>query len=250
MVPPRRPIPGVGALLDATVGEGLRTAERLAAISDAAVQGAVECGVRTAYTVIDEYMRRGREAAGRYRERPNWRSDMNDDRQNYGNWSTAWGPMWLFIAPWMQMMRAWTDVMSTCVPGAAPQDFWSPYARGGAWGPARPSPTSPKVSVQVSSQRPIEVILSVAPGADAMTLVADALQIDDGSGAPSLVGVTIKCTPGHVRVSVTVPNDQPAGRYSGAIRDAAGMHVGDLTVHVSEPATGPRRRKAQAAPLT
>ena len=66
--------------VDATLGEGLRTAQRLAAVSDAAVQGAVECGVRTAYTVIDEYMRRGREAAGRIGNSPDWRNDMSDNR--------------------------------------------------------------------------------------------------------------------------------------------------------------------------
>ena len=232
-------------LIDATVGEGLRTVERLAAASDAAVQGAVECGVRTAYTVIDEYMRRGREAAGRHGERPNWRGDMKDDRQNFGNWSTMWGPMGPLMAPWMQVMQAWTTAMSAFVPGAAAQNPWNPYAGGGVWG-SSPSPTaatSPKVSVQVSSKCPTEVIPSMPPGADSMTLAADALEIDDGSGAPSLVGVAITCTPGHVRVSVTVPNDQPAGRYSGAIKDAAGMQVGDLTVDVSGPAPRPRRGK-------
>ena len=41
-----------------------------------AAAGAVECGVHTAYAVIDEYMRRGREAAGRYQERSDWRGDI------------------------------------------------------------------------------------------------------------------------------------------------------------------------------
>lgn len=244
VVPAGRPAPVIGALLDATLGEGLRTAERLAAASGAAVQGAVECGVKTAYTVIDEYMRRGREAASR-QERPNWRGDMKDDRQNSGNWSTMFGPMGPLMAPWMQMMQAWTTAMSSFVPGAAPQAAWNPYTWGGAAGGPHPpgAATSPTVSVQLSSHRPAEVTFGVAPGADAMTLAADPLGIDDGSGAPPLVAVAITCTPGHVRVSVTVPNDQPPGRYSGAIRDAAGMQVGDLTVDVSGPATRPRRRK-------
>ena len=245
VVPPGQPAPGIGTLIDATVGEALRTAERLAAASGATVQGAVECGVKTAYTVIDEYMRRGREAASR-QERPNWRSDMKDDRQNFGNWSTMFGPMGPLMAPWMQMMQAWTTAMSSFVPGAAQQPAWNPYAWGGAAGGPHPpgAAASPMVSVQVSSHCPTEVSLSVAPGADAGTLVADALPVDDGSGAPPLVAVAFTCTPGHVRVSVTVPNDQPAGRYSGAVRDAAGMQVGDLTVDVSGPATRPRRRKA------
>ena len=59
---------GAGAVLGDTVDEGLRTAERLAELSSAAVRGAVECGVQTAYTVIDEYMRRGHEAYDRARD--------------------------------------------------------------------------------------------------------------------------------------------------------------------------------------
>jgi len=221
--------------------------ERLAAASDAAVQGAVECGVKTAYTVIDEYMRRGRETAGRHQQRPNWRSDMSDDPRNYGNWSAAWGPMWPLVAAWGQAMQAWTTAVSNFVPGGAPQGAWNPYWWAGAAGPASYAPgaaTSPTVSVEVSSRCLTEVTVSVAPGSDAGTLAADALAIDDGSDAPALVGTAIACTPGHVRVSVTVPNDQPEGRYSGAVRNAAGMQVGALTVQVSGSGRGSRRKKA------
>jgi hypothetical protein len=229
-------------LIDATVGEGLRTVERLAAASDAAVQGAVECGVRTAYTVIDEYMRRGRETAGRHQQRPDWRNDMSNDPRNYGNWSAAWGPMWPLVAPWAQAMQVWTTAMSAFVPGGAPQGAWNPYAGPAAYPSG--AATLPAVSVEVSSHSLTEVTVSVAPGADAGTLAADALAIDDGSDAPSLVGTAITGTPGHVRVSVTVPNDQPPGRYGGAIRNAAGMQVGALTVQVSGSARGSRRKKA------
>src|SRR5678816_4206374 len=86
-----------GAAFGAVVDEGLRTAERLPEISSAAVRGAMECGVQTAYTVIDEYMARGREAASRFQNRPDGRGPMSDDRQNTGGWSTAWGPMSPFI---------------------------------------------------------------------------------------------------------------------------------------------------------
>ena len=237
-----RSTPGVGAAFGATVDEGLRTAERLAEFSSAAVRGAVECGVQTAYTVIDEYMRRGHEAAGRNRERSNGRGEMNDDRQNFGNWSAAWGPMSPLMAQWTSAMRMWAEAWSTFVPGVASQQPWN----FGAMGFAPPSTTAatPKVSVQVSSQYPTEVTASVYPGADAMTLAAEPLQMPDGSGAPSLVGVAITCSPGCVRVSVTVPSDQPAGCYVGAINDAGGKKCGDLRVVISDSSTGARRKKA------
>ena len=154
-----RPAPGIDALLDATVGEGLRTAERLAAASGAVVQGAVECGVRTAYTVIDEYVKRGREAARR-EERPVGRDTMSDEQRNYGNWSAAWGPMWPLAAPWLQAMQAWANAMSAFAPGMAPPNVWGPFPGGGPWGPT-PSPpgasTPPRVSVQLSSDAPTKV---------------------------------------------------------------------------------------------
>jgi hypothetical protein len=219
-----RPASGFASPFDAR--EGLSTAERLAAVSNAAVQGAVECGVKTAYTVIDEYMRRGREAASRDRGRPNWRGDMNDNRYNYNNPNMAWGPMWPFIAPWMQAMQAWTSAMSTFVPGAVPQNPWGQCA------------TSPTVSMTVSSRFPTEVSACVDPGVDAMRLSADALSMDQAD-LRLFGGVVITSECGHVRISVRVPNDQPPGRYSAAIKDTAGCRRGELTVEISRLETPP-----------
>jgi hypothetical protein len=232
-----------GAPFGAVVDEGRRTAERLAEISNTAVRGAMECGVQTAYTVIDEYMARGREAAGRYHNRPNGRGPMNDDRQNYGGWSTAWGPMSPFLAPWTNAMRMWTDALTTFAPGAGPQQGWSTgapdYGAHATPGGAAPftGAATPRVSVKVSSRSPAEVTLNVAPFADRMTLVAGPLQKTDGSlGALPLTGVSITCEPGHVRVSVTVITDQPPGRYSGVILNAIGNDVvGTLTVEIAAP---------------
>jgi hypothetical protein len=215
---------GFDTLFDATVEGTRRAAERLAALSGVAPAGAVERGVRTAYTVINEYLERGREAAGHHRERANWRSHMDDNRYNYGNPNMAWGPMWPLLAPWMQ---AWACAMSS-FPGAAPQGAWGQYAA--------PS----KVSVRVSARHRTEVAACVEPGADMMQLTADPLKIlgdlhqpHDEHQAPTLRSVSIDCERGHVRVNVTVPPDQPVGRYSGAIRDANGTQRGELTVDIS-----------------
>jgi hypothetical protein len=234
-----------GAAFGAVVDEGLRTAERLAEISSAAVRGAMECGVQTAYTVIDEYMARGREAASRFQNRPDGRAPMSDDRQNFGGWSTAWGPMSPFLVPWTNAIRMWTDALTMFVPGAGgPQQTWNPAAgaytppgtAGGAAAVAGAAP-APRVSVRVSSQSPAEVTLNVAPNADRMKLVAGPLQkIDAPSDALPLTGVSITCEPGHVRVSVTVITDQPPGRYSGLVMNTTGNEVvGSLTVEIAGP---------------
>ena len=241
--PPRPAATAPGAAFGAVVDEGLRTAERLAEISSAAVRGAMECGVQTAYTVIDEYMARGREAASRFQQRPDGRGPMSDDRQNFGGWSTAWGPMSPFVLPWMNAMRMWTDALTMFAPGGA-QQGWNPAATGyqvpnpaGGAGPFAGTAPAPRVSVRVSSQSPAEVTLNVAPYADRMTLVAGPLQkIDGPSDALPLTGVSITCEPGHVRVSVTVITDQPPGRYSGVVMNTTGNEiVGSLTVEIAGP---------------
>jgi hypothetical protein len=146
---------------------------------------------------------------------------MYDNRYNYSNPNMAWGPMGPFIAPWMQAMQAWMCAMSAFVPGAVPQSPWGQCA------------TSPAVSVKVSSRYPTEVSACVDPGADATHLIADALCTDRADVRP-LGGVVITSECGHVRVSVTVPDDQPAGRYRAAIKDTAGCRRGELTVEISK----------------
>jgi hypothetical protein len=189
-------------------------------------------------------MARGREAASRYQNRPDGRGAMNDDRQNPGGWSTAWGPMSPFVLPWMNAMRMWTDALTMFATGGQ-QQGWNAaatgYPAGGPGGAAPFAGVVPRLSVRVSSQSPAEVTLNVAPYADRMTLVAGPLQkIDGPADALPLTGVSITCEPGHVRVSVTVITDQPSGRYSGLVLNASGNEVvGSLTVEISAPYASP-----------
>ena len=93
---------------EATVEEGLDTARRLARESEATVKGVVERGVDTAYMVIEEYMLRGRKAAGRHHEKKNGSAPVAD-KQPYGNdWMAAMGPMAPLMGPFMASMKMWT----------------------------------------------------------------------------------------------------------------------------------------------
>src|ERR1700693_3957191 len=69
----------------------------------------LECGVQTAYTVIDDYMRRGYEAARSMRDHPNDRGNMQDYGPNYGGWSNPWGPMAAPFQQWLGAMQAWVN---------------------------------------------------------------------------------------------------------------------------------------------
>ena len=98
----------------------------------AAVQGAVESTVATAYTVIEQYMSRGHSAASLHYG-SNGDSAMSDSRfpgagptwpppnsgssggapgPGFGSPEDPWGvDMWM--EPWMQMMRMWAEGMRT-----------------------------------------------------------------------------------------------------------------------------------------
>ena len=159
---------------------------------------------------------------------------MSDDRQNYNAWSAAWGPVSPLMDQWMNAVRTWAETWASMAQGMSP-------AAGRAAGAAGPSATAAaaasNISIQVSSDRPVEVTPHLFPGADTMTvLTADPLQSCEQTDAPALTGIDMKAEPGHVRVKVTIMADQPAGTYSGPVRNAQRVVVGALTVTIAEPA--------------
>jgi len=189
--------------------------------------GPVEWGVKTAYTVIDEYMRRGRDAACGFGPHASGRRDMSDNRCGYGysNPYAAWGQMWPFLAPWMQAMQAWSCAMAGFVPAAsqcAPQPSWNDCA------------TVPKVSVNVQGKRCPKITLCVDAGADTVHLDLDALKISNKPEERWLQGIKVQSECGQVSVVGTVPDDQPEGVYRGVIRDSSGRKRGELTVEISK----------------
>jgi hypothetical protein len=198
----------------------------------AALRGALECGVRSAYAVIDEYLKRGYEAARQNNHQQNGRDYMNGEKPNYGTWSNPWGPMAPLFDQWSAAMRMWAEMWAPFLPGSR-QGAWPWPATGGApyagsYGAAAAAPQP--VSVKVASKRPTEVTVNLKPGADMTQATAD-------SFAPPLVNsVSLDCKGGVLSVSVAIADNQPPGRYSGVLRGADGSVAGDLTVVITGPA--------------
>lgn len=211
------------------VGGGLKTARLVVEAAAEPVLGAAERGVHTAYTVLDEYLARGKEAAKRYEMPTPGSPTMSDQRQN-GMWN-AFGPMGPMMAqaagPWMQVARMWSDSMSQFVPGGQQaMDQWMamwPAMAGVASRAAAP------VRVQVASTRPVAVQVSLAPGAEYMTLGASPV----AQGGETLGGVAVSTAEGRVTVSVTVADAQGAGTYRGPVVDGGGNPRGELVVEIS-----------------
>lgn len=187
----------------------------------------LECGVRTAYTVIDDYMKRGYEAARSNRNHGDNRGHMHNDRRNYGSGTNPWGPMAAPMQQWASVMCAWANAWTTMMPGGFAQEMWGPWWPGGGM----PRAASAPVSVQVTSQRPVEVTTVLSPGDEFLKLGIEPLE--GSAGKPPLKGVSITSGHGSVRVHVEVTAQQPAGIYCGDIK-ADGRTAGTLTVVISE----------------
>ena len=189
------------------------------------LRDALECGVRTAYTVIDDYMRRGYEAARSTRDHANRRGNMPDENQNYGSWNNPWGPMAAPFQQWMFAMQAWMSAWSSFMPGAWPQQMYT--TAPGQAGAAVP------VSVEVTSYKPVKVTASVSlsPGAESMPLTLGPLS-GDATTAPQ--GVALAIRQGIAVVAVTVTAEQLAGTYRCDIQ-AQGRCVGGLSIVVADP---------------
>ncbi|MEP7354453.1 MAG: hypothetical protein ABI824_14600 [Acidobacteriota bacterium] len=216
-----------------------RTAPRsFSGIADAAatICGPLENGVRTAYAVIDDYMKRGYDAARGNQDFSNQRGYMPDNKTYQSGWpSNPWASPQMLTEQWMTAMKTWTDLWSAFIPGGA--QAWNPAAMGMGYPMGFPTSggPAPTVSVQVSSQRPIKVTANVIPGSDLCELRVDALQ-SEGPVAPAIAGASVTRVPGSVNVSVAVSAEQPVGRYSGSIRKAGdGCVVGRLTVEIMAP---------------
>jgi hypothetical protein len=217
IVPPPRSAE-IGAPPTGTPGDPI-------AAAGAVVCGALENGVRTAYAVIDEYMRRGQDTARGIFNDPNRRGYMSDDRGNFPGGFNASNPLAMFTEQWMMAMRPWSQAWAAFLPAVWQQPGMNPFAS---------TPTSaPTVSVKISSARPVEVTANIYPGLDMAGLVAEPLLAEGSAGTP-IAPAEIVREPGGVRVSVKVADKQPAGRYRGLIRKKAdGSVAGELTVIVA-----------------
>lgn len=217
-----------------------------------AAPGSIDSVVRTAYSVIDDYMRRGYEAATHHHDKTQWSGAMDEGWNNYKVQSNFGGPGSQLMTQLADAMRAWTTLLYGMSQAGSPQSNWDPYAGypgarpsnappsshtpagspadpGGAH-TAPPAAAAPSISVKVSSDRPTEVIPNLASTNPGEPLSVDDLVYLDGE-APPITAVTVRHEgSGPVEVSVTVIPDLPAGSYSGAIRNGERFIVGGLTV--------------------
>ena len=236
------------------------------------LQGFVERGVETAYTVIDAYLRRGQQAAQRVAPAaPLPGMGSLGGLGGLGGLgaqlagSAPWGAAASSIAgPWLQLLRAWADVVASLGPlagGAGAGDALPPgFMAAGAAAPspsgasqaagAAPTTSAPtaatagpraKVTIELVSRRGAEVSVSLEPGADLAALQAEWLS-DGAEPAGSAPGsLALYSEPGHVHLRLTLAEPPPPGRHEARLCDSQGQAWGSVVLSIAPAAasTGP-----------
>jgi len=181
-------------------------------------------------------MRRGQDAARGIFNDPTRRGNMSDERPGGFNSAppssysanpfNSANPLSALTEQWMMAMRVWSQALTSFAPGGWPPVGLNPFA-------PQQNPTQPKVSVKISSSRPVEVTTNLYPGLDLLGLTSEPLRAEASKAAP-IDAAEISRESGVVQVSIKVADKQPAGRYHGYIRKKAdGQVAGELTVVIS-----------------
>jgi len=192
-----------------------------ASIPNEAVSHAVELG----YKVIDDYIERGQRAAERMRRGTYGTDALGEDLQDVA------GRLVRYIS---DFGSTWLEVFDrTGMNGHRP-----PAGEPAAPLPASPGvpPTSKALHVRVAlrSRRPAEVALDITGVPSGNELIVHTLRPPTGQGERLHDVAFVPGPHGGGTITIRVPDDLPAGTYSGLVADAAtNRPVGALTVVVT-----------------
>lgn len=192
--------------------------------------GRVESAVSTAYQVLEQAMRRGRDAARRYTSSAEGDSSMGSDR----NGQDPRDPYTQAFRAWTNLFSTWADVLGPLMPpGMRPP--WAP----GAEAPEKAASEAPaqglRLVLDTMSSRPVEVELDLQPAPPGTELaVQDLRSFEDGK--PPITGARLQhLEGGRLKLHLRVPQEQPCGVYAGVVYDPAkSERRGSLTVRVLE----------------
>ena len=196
---------------------------------DASVGDAISRSVALGYRVVDEYLQQGQRAAQRLADRSYGPANVAHDVQDVTARMVRY-PSGL-LATWvdfLQVSGGAAETRSTAAetngaPGASPD--------GAAY--AAPVGQATRVRLEVVTSRVVTVSVELAPEAATRPATAHALRSAD-QDKPRLTEVSLRPDAGGPAVlRVCVPDDQPAGVYSGlVVDDEASRLVGTINVRI------------------
>jgi len=185
--------------------------------------------VALGYRVVDEYLQQGQRAAQRLADRSygpaNVAHDVQDVTARMVRYTSELLATWI---DFLQVSGGAAETRSTAAetngaPGASPD--------GAAY--AAPVGQATRVRLEVVTSRVVTVSVELAPEAATRPATAHALRSAD-QDKPRLTEVSLRPDAGGPAVlRVCVPDDQPAGVYSGlVVDDEASRLVGTINVRI------------------
>ena len=192
--------------------------------------------VELGYRVVDEYVTRGQEAAQRIRRGTYGASDAAQDVQSVAEQLVRTASD--FAGAWVEFFAlAGRDVKAAGMssPPAPP----APPPAAEAASEARPESARDearaplRVRLRVDTVRPVEAMLEMfTVVSEPIALVAHHLRV--AKGLDRIDGVRVeRGSDGGLVIQVTVPIEQPAGRYIGLVLDdTTNVAVGEITIGI------------------
>jgi hypothetical protein len=198
--------------------------------------GVVEKSVHTAYRVFDEYVQCALRTAALYKPSEGEGTTMNETQDMAAMAMRYWSEM---AKAWMGPWAQFSPLMNWA--GQAGDNSWDLGGPGAAAprtaaGVNAASPRRVAISVEITSSQPAEVTVDLGERAPSKTIAAQPLRAIDDDAKPPLSAIQLEFSEGKLSVLATVPRDQPAGVYTGAIVDREKSQVlGTLTVSLRAP---------------
>jgi hypothetical protein len=180
-------------------------------------------GVRSAYQVVDAYMRQGQRVA-RSLGLPTYQPPVPLHHMN--DLSARW------IQASSELMAIGFEFLGSLAENMAYGGIHP--SRGPRGGEPAPGPRHPVcVRIEIASRRPARLDHEFLPGRETVALASHGLRSLDPNAATIPVEFEAEEHGNRVLVRVFVPDDQPPGLYTGSLLHAAtGESVGTLSLHL------------------
>lgn len=192
-------------------------------------QGFIADGVRLGYQVIDAYIKQGQKIAKQFVGTPPAVGAANGTGGEFEVRSAQL--LTELMANWSDLIGVYTEALNSGGGPARPQG--PSEDRASAAAASTSSASAVQLAYEVSSHRPALVDAEFFPGRETLDLASHGLRCLRSS-APEIT-VAFEHDPERRRtiVSIHVPDDQPAGLYTGALLDSHdGSTVGSLSLRI------------------
>jgi hypothetical protein len=201
--------------------------------------GVMSRSVELGYRVVDEYIRQGRRAAERLRSRSfsveSVQSDVQDASMRVAQYASEFASVWmdmLRVAAGAGAPRGSASQATHPFSGERPEPECSP-AHGEATSVT--SQSRARIALQVVSARPTETTLDLRPYAFGPLLVHALRSADAERPRITDVAYTPATDSATATIRVRVPDDLPAGTYSGLLLEPESSRpAGLLSIRVFE----------------